>query len=154
MKPRIINRHDSIKTFISTKIAHQKGIKVIEEKSIATPNGTLKPDLIVIDQQWVHVVDVTIRHEDVGYLQQGYNEKISKYTPLLPLLAEEHKLNPGRVLPVVIGARGAIPKSTIESLEVLGITDYGSLITLALMSLRSSIEIYHAFLDYNRVGIG
>jgi hypothetical protein len=85
----------------------------------------------------------------VGYLEQGYKDKVEKYTPLLPLLAEQHRVSPGRVLPVVVGTRGAIPKFTIDSLRELGIDDDQSLRTIALMALRSSIEIYHAFLDYN-----
>jgi hypothetical protein len=54
----------------------------------------------------------------------------------------------GRVLPIVIGTRGALPKSTILSLEDLGIKDRASLITLTLLALRSSIEIY-AFIEYD-----
>ena len=50
---------------------------------------------------------------------------------------------------IVIGTRGALPKSTILSLEDLGITDRGSLITLTLLAIRSSIEIYHAFIEYD-----
>jgi hypothetical protein len=97
------------------------------------------------------VVDVTVRHEDEGYLQGGYIDKIKKYTPLLPILAATHKTEPGRVLPIVVGARGAIPKVTKEALQELGISDNGALKTIALLALRSSIEIYHAFLDNNRI---
>jgi hypothetical protein len=72
-----------------------------------------------------------------------------KYKPLLPVLAEKLQVSPGIILAVVIGTRGAIPKSTIESLEHLGITDRGSLTTTCLMAVRSSIEIYQSFLEYN-----
>jgi hypothetical protein len=94
------------------------------------------------------VVDVTVRHEDVGYLQGGHHDKIDKYTQLLSVLAEKFKTSPGKVLPVVVGSRGAIPKSTISSLKELRMHDKSSYITIALMALRSSIEMYHAFLDY------
>jgi hypothetical protein len=95
------------------------------------------------------VIDVTVRHEDRGYLEGGHDSKVDKYTPLLPILAEQLQVTPGKVLPIVIGTRGAVPKATISSLEELEITDRGSYTTLALMALRSSIEMYHAFLDYN-----
>jgi len=72
---------------------------------------------------------------------------MKKHTPLIPTLAKQLRQEPGRVLPIVIGTRGALPKSTIPSLEDLGITDRGSLITLSLLALRSSIEIYHAFIE-------
>jgi hypothetical protein len=151
MKSIIIKRHYSISYFVSSVTARRDEVRVIEEPTIETPGGTLKPDLVIIHQKRVHVVDVTVRHEDVGYLQQGFNKKITKYTPLLRLLGDKYNADPGRVLPIVIGARGAIPKTTIASLEELGVSDKGSLITIALLALRSSIEIYLAFLDYNKV---
>jgi hypothetical protein len=154
MKGLVIRRHNSIRDFISTTTAQKDGYVITEEPSIVTPEGTLKPDLVVMHQKRVHVVDVTVRHEDVGYLQNGYNEKHRKYAPLLQVLADKHQLEPGKVLPIVVGTRGAIAKSTIASIEELGITDRRSLITIALLALRSSTEIYHAFLDYNRMGIG
>jgi hypothetical protein len=154
MKGLVIRRHNSIRDFISKTTAHKDGYMVTEEPSIITAEGTLKPDLVVIHQKRVHVVDVTVRHEDVGYLQNGYNEKHRKYAPLLQILADQHQIEPGRVLPIVIVTRGAIPKSTIAALEEPGITDRRSLITIALLALRSSTEMYHAFLDYNRMGIG
>jgi histone deacetylase complex regulatory component SIN3 len=53
------------------------------------------------------------------------------------------------VLPTVVGTRGAISKATIASLQELDITDRGSYITLALLALRNSTEIYHNFMEYN-----
>jgi ribosomal protein L37E len=149
-KTKRIHRHD-IRDFVATQTAKCDGVQVIEEPSVATSTGTLKPDLVVIHQKQVHVADVTVRHEDVGYLEQGHAEKVAKYTPLLNELAEQHQASPGMVLPVVVGTRGAIPKRTIASLQELGTDDHQSLITIALLALRSSVEIYHAFLDYNRL---
>jgi len=97
----------------------------------------------------VQVIDVTVRHEDIGYLEEDHNSNIRKYKPLIPTLAKQLRQKPSRVLPIVIGTRGALPKSTILSLEDLGITDRGSLITLNLLALRNSIEIYHAFIEYD-----
>jgi hypothetical protein len=142
MKGLVIKRHNSIRDFVSSATTKREEVEVFEEPSNETP-----ADLVVIHRKRVHVVDVTVRHEDVGYLQRGY-EKISKYTPLLQILGTKYEANPGRVLPIVIGATGAIPKTTIEALEELGISDKQSLMTITLLALRSSIEIYHAFLDY------
>jgi hypothetical protein len=154
MKGLVIRRHNSIRDFISKTTAQKDGYVVTEEPSIVTAEGILKPDLVVIHQKRVHMVDVTVRHEDVGCLQNGYNEKHRKYTPLLQVLADQHHIDPGRVLPIVVGTRGAIPKSTIAALEELGITGKRPLITIAPLALRSSTEMYHTFLDYNRMGIG
>jgi hypothetical protein len=51
------------------------------------------------------VIDVTVRHEDTGYLQGGFNEKINKYSNPVPILAERFNVDPGKVLPVVVGTR-------------------------------------------------
>jgi hypothetical protein len=118
-----IRRHNDIRDFVADKISKRDNAKLIEDASFETQNGTLKPDLVIIDQGRVHVVDVTVRHEDVGYLQEGFNEKVKKCSPVLPILAEKFNVTRGKVLPVFIGSRGAIPKSTITSLEELQIID-------------------------------
>jgi hypothetical protein len=149
-KKQRIHRHDEIRDLISKKLAtNGKNYKVIEEAAIETPLGTRKPDLVVIKRGRALVIDITVRHESTGYLEEGRASKIRKYTPLLPLLAKQLKVQPGRVLPIVIGTRGAIPKATIASLEELDITDRNTYTTLALLALRNSIEIYHAFMDYS-----
>jgi hypothetical protein len=94
---------------------------IIEEQSIEMPDGILEPNFVVMHQNRVHVVDVTICHEDIGYLQYGYNNRVKKYTPLLQILTDQHHLDPGIVLPILVGTRGAIPKSTLSSLEEMGI---------------------------------
>jgi hypothetical protein len=62
-------RHE-IRDFISKKPATNPQYQVIEEASIETPSGTLKPDLVVIYRERVQVIDVTVRHENIGYLRR------------------------------------------------------------------------------------
>jgi hypothetical protein len=150
-KPQRMRRHDDIRDFITNKISsNQLTTQIIEQGSFETPTGTLKPDLVLIDRGRVNMIDVTARHEDAGYLPGGFNEKINKYSNLVPILAERFHVDPRKVLPVVVGNRGAIPKSTIASLKELEIKDRGSFITISLLALRSSLEVYHAFLDYDK----
>jgi hypothetical protein len=149
-KVQRIRRHDEIRDLITSKLSKMKdGTKIIEEALIPTPTGNLKPDLVVVNQGRVHVVDVTVRHEDTGYLDEGYRSKVEKYTPLLEILAEQLHVERGRVLPLVVGTRGSLPKTTIDSLREININDRGSFITISLLALRNSIEIYHTFMDYN-----
>jgi hypothetical protein len=149
-KAQRIKRHDEIRDIVAHKLTKGKGVKIIEEAAIASPKGSyLKPDLVVVSQGRVHVVDVTIRHEDTGYLEMGYKSKIEKYTPLLDVLAEQLEAERGRVLPLVVGTRGSLPKSAIDTLEELDIKDRSTYITITLTALRHSIEIYHSFMDYN-----
>jgi hypothetical protein len=95
------------------------------------------------------VVDVTVRHEDGEYLSLAREEKINKYKGLLPQLRTVFGAGNGEVLPIVVGTRGAMPRNTMRALGKLGIKSASHLRTISLMALRSSIEIYHAFMDYD-----
>jgi predicted transcriptional regulator len=150
-KTQRIRRHDEIRDFVSKRMANLKEkSQIIEEALIPTPTGNnLKPDLVVVNRGRVHVVDVTVRHEDAGYLEEGYRSKVEKYTPLLESLASQLRVEKGLILPIVVGTRGGMPKSTVDSLREIGITDRGSYITISLLAIRHSIEIYHTFMDYN-----
>jgi hypothetical protein len=69
---------------------------------------------VAIDRERVQGIDVTVRHEDIGYLEEGHNSKIKKSTPLLPTIAKQLRQEPGRVLLVVIGTSSFKP--SIEKL--------------------------------------
>jgi len=101
-------------------------LQIIEEELIPTQTGNLKPDLVVVSQGRVHVVDVTVRHEDTGYLEEGHRSKLEKYIPLLDVLAGQLNVERGRVFPIVVGTRGSMPKTTIDSLREMNINDRGS----------------------------
>ena len=68
---------------------------------------------------------------------------------LLPQLREEYGVERAEVLPIVVGTRGAIPKETITALKKVGIRALRDVQTISLIALRSSIEIYHSFMDYD-----
>ena len=146
-----INRHNEILNLIINKISPLKSTAAVaQEPSLRTPEGTrLKPDLVVKNQEGVLVVDVTVRHEDGDGIRQGFDSKIAKYTALLGPLRDLYSTESGAVLPIVIGTRGAMPRETITNLRKLGIVDPGTLKTISLIALRSSIETYHKFMDYN-----
>jgi hypothetical protein len=114
--------------------------KIIIEESFSALGGTLRLDLVVTDGGKVHVLDVMVRYEDQGYLQHGHHDKITKYSPLLAHLAERYEVAPGMVLPIVVGTKGAMLKSTISSLMALDIVDKHTYITISLMALRNSLE--------------
>ena len=69
-----------------------KEVQIIEEALIPTLTGNLKPHQVVVNQGRVHVVDVTVRHEDTSYLDEGHRSKVEKYTPTLEILAEQLKV--------------------------------------------------------------
>jgi hypothetical protein len=87
-KKERIRRHNEIRDFIFKKLATNQQFQVTKEALIDNPSSTLKPDLVVIHRKRVLVIDVTVRQEDKGYLEEGHNSKM-KYKPLLPILAKQ-----------------------------------------------------------------
>lgn len=153
-KPARISRHNQIRDVLKAEI-QKRGptVEVAEEPRIALvhpPGGNLQPDLVVKSQERVFVVDVTVRHEDGDGLARGHQDKIRKYGRLLPQLAARFGATEAEVLPVVVGTRGAIPRSTVESLTKLGVTGRQARMTMSLIALRCSIELFHDFMDYER----
>jgi hypothetical protein len=51
---------------------------------------------------------------------------------------------------VVIGTRGAMPAELVEALRRTGTKDSKTLLTISLIALRRSVELYHIFIDYDR----
>jgi hypothetical protein len=93
-------------------------VQIIEEAPIPKKTGNLKTDLVVVNQGRVHVVEVTVHHEGTGYVEEGHRSILEKYTPLLELLACQRNFNRGRVLLIVVGTRGRMPKATIDSCDI------------------------------------
>ena len=147
-KARVIRRHDQIVDFIIQRIqAKNPQVTVLKEASFKANTGLLKPDLVVKDRDRALVADVTVRYESTGSLERAAEEKSSKYSPLLCIVNETLGTSGGAVLPIVVGARGALPKSTLSALSSLGVSDKSDWLTISLMALRSSIELACAFLD-------
>lgn len=147
-KPARIRRHNNIRDYLEDKILKRdKTVTLSKEPlTLLADGGSLKPDLIIKNQEGV---DVTVRHEGGDYLSKAKQEKINKYEKLLPQLRQQFKVEKGNVLPIVIGTRGTMPKDTVIALAELGIKQRGELKAISLMVLRSSIELYHAFMDYD-----
>ncbi|XP_044261164.1 uncharacterized protein LOC123009105 [Tribolium madens] len=116
-------------------------------KNLTDRGVVLKPDLVVQTRDRVLVVDVTVRHEDRDYLENGRQEKINKYTRLLPQLKERFGASEDKVVPIAIRSRRGMPKSTMGDLKSLGIKDRKTALTLLLIAVRSSIELYHTFME-------
>jgi hypothetical protein len=127
-------------------------VQIYEEALIPTKTGNLKPYLVVVNHRRDHVIDVTVRHEDTGYLEEVHRSKVVKYTPLLEILTSQKNLERGRVLPILVGTRGSMSKSTIDPMRKININDRGSYTIISLLALRPSIEIYHTFMDYDTPG--
>ncbi len=150
-KSERMDRHDEIKNFIAQRMLETRGTEVMTEERLKLQNGEVRqPDLIVKNQKGVFVVDVTVRLENGSYLQDAAKSKLERYQPTLPQIRQIFSAQKAQVVPIVVGARGALPKMTQKGLAMLGIKSRSDLQTIALMALRASIEIYHRFLDYDK----
>lgn len=78
-----------------------------------------------------------------------HKDKLQKYSRLLPVLQQRRRAAVGKVLPIVVGTTGAMPRETVEALAKLKITNRSVLEIISLIALRSSINIYHTFMDYD-----
>lgn len=145
-----IRRHDEIKNFVEQVVLGEcPGMTVTTEAAFPDPEGAvLKPDLVIKNREGVLVVDVTVRHEDGDNLQRAHTEKVRKYQPVIPAVREMFGCEKAEVLPIVVGLTGAMPPTTIKALARVGIKKSEHLKTISLIALRSSIELFHAFMDY------
>nr|CAI5864990.1 unnamed protein product [Callosobruchus analis] len=122
LKPRVIKRHDEIGNLVIAEVSKKRrNAELLRESTIHASEGMLKPDLIVVDRERVQVVDFTVRYEGTGKLEEAYMEKVAKYselsTPLLNIFGDKQF----EVIPIVVGARGALPIASIRGLRRLGI---------------------------------
>jgi hypothetical protein len=87
----LLRKIESYLSSLGMRIAAEKcasfAIVPTKEALIPTPTGNLKPDLVVVNHGRVQVVDITVHHEDTGYLDEGYKSKVEKYAPLLKIMA-------------------------------------------------------------------
>jgi len=145
-KPARIKRHNDIRDYLVNKISKTK--TVFTEPTV-NDNGELKkPDIVVKNKDEIQVIDVTIRYEDKDYLKVAAEEKVEKYKTTAELIRDKTKCKTSEVMPIVIGSRGTIPKNTKVCLKKLGFNQK-DMLTISLMTLRSSIEIANAFIDYD-----
>lgn len=89
-------------------------------------------------------MDYTVRYEDQDSLERATEEKTREYECIKKPVLGETKFE---VIPVVIGANEAIPRTTLRSHKRLSISERKTLLTIAMTALRCSIEITNRFLD-------
>lgn len=144
-KSKRIHRHNEIVNLLKNRLAHNGTIMV--EPEIKVGSERYKPDLVVsLNEGGVLVLDVTVRYENQDFLAVAAAEKIDKYKCILPRVKAIFKAKTAKIVPIVIGSRGAIPRKTALALSELKIKKHDWL-TMSLIALRSSIEIINAFMD-------
>jgi Reverse transcriptase (RNA-dependent DNA polymerase) len=146
MKNRMIKRHDEIVEILARE-SMKKNETTTVEAMLGLTGVNLKPDLVVLNQKGLFVVDITVCYEREDYVRQAGRVKIDRYRDLMNALLVKTGAIHGEVVPIVIGSRGAMPKETIAGLDKLNIRGKGLLRTLSLTALRGSLELYYHFMD-------
>lgn len=147
-KPMRMRRHDEIKEFIGNKVATRHAVFV--EPAVNILGELKKPDLVIKDQDRLLVGDVAVRYEMNDNLRKAYQEKLSKYRETAEYIRIKTNSREGKILPIVVAARGAMPTRTQENLRSLGLRKE-DMVTISLIALRSSLEMANAFIDYERI---
>ncbi|MCI0561897.1 MAG: zinc-binding domain-containing protein, partial [Nitrososphaera sp.] len=145
-KPVRLRRHDEIKDLLRERLS-KKGHEVLYEQEVVVNGARYKPDLVVnSNETGVLVLDVTVRYENKSFLSGAAAEKVEKYGPILRELKTTLGADRARVVPIIVGSRGALPRTTHGELKKLGISQKDCL-TISLTALRCSIELLNTFID-------
>lgn len=143
-----IERHNWVVSRVQSRLEEQGAI-VAREQSFRTPRGELlKPDIVYKHNDAAFIVDVTVPFENGASLSMAAMEKSAKYLEIIPVVKQQLQATRGEVIPVVLGARGALPAATVTSLKKFGMADRRTLLDLCLTMLRTSIDIGRCHLDY------
>lgn len=102
----------------------EEAVKVgCKELRVKTKEGGLWiPDLLFVRGKLGVVADVMVRYErNEDTLERGREEKVDKYLPIAPLIAEQFWLSRVLVYGFPMGARGKWPTSNFDLLRTLGL---------------------------------
>lgn len=143
-KAKRIHRHNEIVDLLKNRLATNN--RVMAEPTIELNGERYKLDLVILNETRALVLDVTVRYENKDYLTIAAKEKEDKYRDIAYKLKQDLKVESTRVVPIVVGSRGAIPQRTISEFKMLGVKKKDWL-TISMIALRSSIEIVNTFMD-------
>lgn len=93
--------------------------KVITDRPI--PSNI--PDVILTSKAEKKTLIVDFSVPLASNVSKAYAEKINKYLPLADEIRQMWDMETVTILPIVVGATGEIPKSLIQNLKSLGLTD-------------------------------
>ena len=140
---RRIARHNAIVKML-TKHFGLRGFTISVEPTIKLDRTVLKPDLIICKGNSRTVIDVTVRFEDDNMAERAKQDKEQKYGILKDYFSDGKTFS---VVPIILGARGAIPKYTKCYFKRISLPRFIQK-KISVCALRSSIEIVNCHLDY------
>ena len=102
--------------------------------------GHYRPDLVILNRKdnQCTIVDFSVPWET--NIHKKEQEKIKNYTPLAKELSKMHRMST-KIVPIVIGGLGTVPKSLLGNLTKLNIPDIiGGLQTSALIGTHNLLR--------------
>ncbi|KAJ4434248.1 hypothetical protein ANN_22798 [Periplaneta americana] len=140
-----IDRHNTVRSIIANRLREHGEYEVYEEvQCLSTEGSTRRADIIIIDRDKKKtglILDPTVRFEiNEDQPKQVHEEKRAIYLPCCDDLSHKYNIQDWNVIGLMFGARGTIPKFTLEILRKLKVPDK-TLQTIASAILKSSLNI-------------
>ena len=146
VKEAVMRRHNWCAARITTELT-KRGATVLSEHTFWHRGRVFKPDLVVVHEDEVFVVDIAVPYDNTSErLITRHKEKVEKYRVILPSVKSKLSKSRGEVLAVVLGARGlTLTETTDKPLKRLGIYTKSLVRELAVGALRGSTFVWDMF---------
>lgn len=142
-----IRRHDNIVSIVR-KEAEAKGFRVETEPRIRSEEGLKKPDLVIINQDNLTVVDVGVHWEGPRSLRASYQNKITHYSSRGFVEALKRRYGAEKnisVQPLIVGARGIWCDLNKSIVRTLGLSN-STVRRIVLAVIRDSCAVHRDFM--------
>ena len=146
--PRV-KRHDSVVARVERAL-RRPGVEVLREPTIPHGSSFLKPDLLLVGEEEVVVLDIAIASD--GHMRHAAEEKDNKYgrgSAASAILQAARALNPSvqrlRSAPIVFSSRGLLHPPTKTALRDLAPNDRRVLTDCVWLVVRGSLSTYHQY---------
>lgn len=135
-----IHRHNALATYLAGGL-RKRGYQVLEEPIYATSLGDRKPDLVIIRDEQVMVLDVQVVGGGIS-LSQAHQSKVAKYMmhEIVNQIAKEYNCTP-IVTSLTLSYRGVWAEESVKSLKMLGCSNQDIKI-LTVRCLEGSIRCF------------
>lgn len=105
------------------RVSETPDYKLYWDRTILTdhtiPNN--RPDIVLWNKDKRECLLIDIAIPAPNNIEQKYQEKITKYLPLAAEIRQVWNASGVRVLPIILGATGEIPKSLLDNLKALDV---------------------------------
>ena len=151
----IIKRHDKIVALLCEHLRRNPNLEVHPETLFMVDKEGFRPDICVRDKiiDKVFVIEVMVPYDhSTQHLNSRYNFKLNKYNSITfksevskKLLGSAGRQNDVRVLPVIVGFRGAITDITLKSLGAINMKHLA--FKAQCSAISSSCFLFNQFRD-------